>query len=99
MFAELDILAEELILQREIDEIGTIRYYNSNNQLHRVGGPAVIHTNGTLVWCQNGQYHRLDGPAVFWADGFKLWYINDIRYNEEEFNVHPLVIEYAKSKQ
>jgi hypothetical protein len=35
----------------------------SDNKLHRVGEPALIWSDGTLVWFQNGELHREDGPA------------------------------------
>ena len=95
---ELDVLAEELTLRREVDKYGTILYYNENDEVHRVNGPAVIWFNGTEGWYQNDKKHRLDGPAVIWDDGAKSWYINGTNYTDEEFNAHPLVIEYAKSK-
>jgi hypothetical protein len=31
---------------------------------HRLDGPAITETNGTLKWFLNEKYHRLDGPAV-----------------------------------
>ena len=95
--SELDALAEELTLRREVDKFGTIRYYNSNNQIHRISGPAVIYADGPEYWYQNGRLHRLDGLAIIWSGGGGGWFINDIRYSEEEFNAHPLVIAH-KSK-
>ena len=95
---KLDALAEELTLRVEIGKAGTIRYYNENNELHRVNGPAVIRPDGDLCWYQNDELHRLDGPAVIWDDGTEFWHINGVPYTEEEFNLHPLVVEYAKSK-
>ena len=98
MSVELDQLAEELTLRIEVDEDSNIRYYNSDNKLHRSHGPATIFIDGSNVWYQNGELHRLDGPAVMYSNGDEFWFINGIRYFEEEFNAHPLVIEYAKSK-
>ena len=62
----------------EVDARGTRLYYNSANQLHRVGGPAIEHTNGSKFWYwyQNGLRHRTDGPAIELADGTKFWYQN-----------------------
>ena len=96
---ELDALAEELTLQIEINGRGTIRYYNNKDELHRVNGPAVIYPGGSKVWYQNNKLHRLDGPAETWADESKSWYINGVKYSEKDFNKHPDVINYAKSKQ
>ena len=99
MQSELDQLAEELTLRVEINKYGTIRYYNSDNQLHRIYGPAAILSGGLKLWYQNNKRHRLDGPAVMYANGDNAWYIDGIQYTEEEFNKHPDVIEYAKSKK
>ena len=43
----------------EVDSSGTRCYYNGDNQLHRMGGPAVEWNNGTKSWYQNGQLHRI----------------------------------------
>lgn len=42
--------------------------------------------------------HRLDGPAIEYADGSKRWCIDGNELTEEEFNKHPLVIEYRLGK-
>ena len=68
-----------------IDEYGTIRWYNAQDQLHRDEGPAVEYASGTKYWFQNGQYHRLDGPAVEWVNGDKSWYIKDQELTEAAF--------------
>ena len=60
-----------------IDANGDKRWYNKNDKLHRLDGPAVEFANGTKWWCQNGKLHRLDGPAVEYADGYNWWYQND----------------------
>ena len=97
--AELDQLAEELTLRRKVGEDGIIQYLNERGELHRIYGPAVIYPNGYEFWFQNGRLHRLDGPAVIHINGFRFWFIDGIKYTEEEFNAHPLVIAYARSKQ
>ena len=79
-YNELDALAEELALQCAVDRIGTIRYRNEKNELHRVNGPAVIYNNGKKIWCQYGEKHRTNGPAVIWANGTKEWYRNGKRH-------------------
>ena len=59
-----------------------------------------VNSYGTIRYFnENNKKHRLDGPAVIFTNGDKCWYINGMQYIEEEFNTHPLVIEYAKSKQ
>ena len=50
-----EILAELLTLTRVVDELGTIRYLNSEGQLHRVHGPAVIYKDGRKRWFQMGE--------------------------------------------
>ena len=69
-----DALVEALQGYTETLRDGTVFYYNAQGQLHRTGGPAAIHHNGTVAWYQNGELHREDGPAVVRADGSKAWY-------------------------
>jgi hypothetical protein len=69
-------LFEALALDCRVGTDGTVRYYNSSGQLHRVYGPAIECPNGSKFWYQNGQLHRLNGPAVEWPDGTHDWYIN-----------------------
>ena len=66
-----DVLVELLTLTRKVDEHGTIRYFNSEGNPHRVHGPAVIWPNGVEYWYWNGVIHRSDGPAMIWPDGFE----------------------------
>lgn len=47
-------LAELLTLRKDVNPAGTIRYYNKDNQLHRIHGPAVIYTDGTVFYFENG---------------------------------------------
>ena len=68
--------------QVTVDDYGTERWYNEQNQLHREGGPAVEYTNGTKHWYINGELHREGGPAIEWANGTKYWYINGERHRE-----------------
>ena len=62
---------------------GTHSYYNSANQLHREGGPAIEWPNGSKEWCQNGLRHRTDGPAIEYASGKKEWYQNGLRHRTD----------------
>ena len=74
-----------------------------NNQLHRVGGPAItlsltsnkpfytmeiaLHA-GDKAWYQNDELHRTDGPAVERHNGQKLWYINGNKLSPKEIKEH-----------
>jgi len=59
-----------------IDDRGTELWYNEENQLHRLDGPAFIGKDGYKAWYQNNRLHRTDGPAQTWTDGLEIWYIN-----------------------
>ena len=78
-----EILAELLTLTREVGTNGIIRYRNSEGQLHRVHGPAVIYPDGTECWCQHGNRHRVDGPAVIYPDGTEYWYQHGDRHRTD----------------
>ena len=78
-----EAVAELLTLTCTVSDSGAIRWFNSAGLLHRVHGPALIHTNGTRYWMQNGMRHRADGPAVIWYDGTVNWYWNDTRLSEQ----------------
>ena len=73
-------LFELLSLDCRVDEYGIIRYFNAQEQLHRVHGPAIVYTDGSRAWFQNGQTHRLAGPAIERADGYRAWYQNGQRH-------------------
>lgn len=60
----------------EIDENFNVTYYNSNNQIHRVGGPAVIRRNGQQLYFDNGNLHRDDGPAVIGPGNMLQWFLH-----------------------
>jgi hypothetical protein len=66
-----------------VDEIGTIRWYNKDNQLHREDGLAIEYADGGKYWYLNGKSHREDGPAVERANGEKHWYINGNLHRED----------------
>ena len=75
-----DAVFELLTLGCRVNQYGTVRYYNSNERLHRVHGPAIVYTDGARAWYQNDQLHRLDGPAVEYSDGRREWYQNGQRH-------------------
>ena len=70
-------------ITKEIDDYGTIRYYNEQGQLHREDGPAVEYKNGDKSWHINGKFHREDGPAIEWANGDKAWFLNGEQHRED----------------
>ena len=70
-------------MRKEIDEDGTICYFNEKNEYHREDGPAVEYTSGNKFWCKNGEFHREDGPAIEYADGTKYWYKNGFLHRED----------------
>ena len=80
-----EILAELLTLTCVVDELGTIRYLNSEGQLHRVHGPAVIYKDGAEYWFQDGLRHSTYGPAVIYADGISFWYLHGDSMSEPEW--------------
>ena len=49
-----DKLSEE-ITNVKTDNDGTRRHYNEAGQLHREGGPAIEHANGSKAWYKNGE--------------------------------------------
>ena len=58
-------------------EDGITNWYNSNDQLHRIDGPAIEDIDGYEAWLRNGKFHRIDGPAVITSGGSIYWYKND----------------------
>ena len=73
-------LFELLSLECRVDSNGTLHYYNSLDELHRLHGPAVEWPDGGRAWYQNGRLHRLDGPAVVCPSGYRAWYQNGLRH-------------------
>jgi hypothetical protein len=59
---------------KEVNEYGTIRYYNDNYEPHREDGPAVEFANGTKLWYLHGIPHREGGPAAEYPDGDIFWF-------------------------
>lgn len=57
------------------DKHGTKRWRLKNNQLHRIGAPAVEFADGSKFWYQFDELHREDGPAMETAVGAKAWYV------------------------
>ena len=65
----------------ETDEHGTVRYYNTDGQLHNPDGPAMVYADGYKYYYINDQRHNPNGPAVVHADGYKAHYINGKLHN------------------
>lgn len=53
-----------------LDSVGQKRWVNSKGETHRIGAPAVVHTNkyhpavNHEEWYENNKLHRKDGPAI-----------------------------------
>jgi hypothetical protein len=58
-------------------------WFNENDQLHRIDGPAVEYADGDKYWYQNGQLHRIDGPAIEYANGNKHWCQHDQLHRQD----------------
>jgi hypothetical protein len=59
--------------------LGGAQYWQRSiyERYHRLGGPAVIHPNGTKSWFKDGVLHRLGGPAVSIANGgTDQWFVD-----------------------
>ena len=56
---------------------GSTFWYDINDRLHRVDGPAFDRrSDGHKQWFVNGKLHRLDGPAVEHPGGSKEWWVH-----------------------
>lgn len=68
---------------------GNIEYYDTDQKLHKDGGPAFIDEYGLEVWYQHGNLHREDGPALYTiVDGECIspeWYLNGKKLKERDF--------------
>ena len=84
MVTEADVF-DTLKYRVVVEPNGTRRYYNSANQLHREGGPAVEYADGAKYWHQYGLLHREDGPAIEKPDGTMHWILHGISYTEVQF--------------
>lgn len=82
---DMGVPANDPSFIREVDLVDTIRYRNSDDQLHREDGPAVEWEDGTRMWFLDELLHREDGPAVEGADGSLQWFLDGKRLSEDEF--------------
>jgi hypothetical protein len=78
-------LVKKLEPEYSIDKYGYKRSFNSEGQLHSFyDQPALIYTNGIMVWYKDGKEHRDNGlPAVTDADGHKEWWVNGVCIRKE----------------
>ena len=77
---------EQLTLRRVVSPDGDVRWYNSDNCLHRVSGPAIEYINGEHIWFFNGVIHRIDGPAIRYNDGHQEWWLEGVHVTKDEFD-------------
>lgn len=63
---------------------GEERYYDSDGELHRDNGPALIDNKGEYWYC-HGKLHRVDGPAVIQPKVHNRmgWYQHGLLHREE----------------
>ena len=60
------------------------KWWYSDEQRHRLNGPAVVYDTGSLAWHNYGKLHRLDGPAIIIPNGTNQYWINDQQVSEYE---------------
>ena len=63
-----------------LDSEEVVKYKNSDGDLHRENGPAVIHRDGYQAWFLDGKLHREDGPAVIGSNNQEEWFLNGKRH-------------------
>lgn len=72
-----------------IDDHGDVEFLvtidNLHIAFHRDRGPAVIRSDGTIVYYMRDMYHRSNGPAVVQTSYPDLYYINGIRMLKVEY--------------
>lgn len=72
-------------------------YENSNNQYHRIGGPAATWDDGSENWYKDGMLHREDGPALVRPEGDRMfgeniYFIEGLNIPANEFKKRRLKI-------
>jgi hypothetical protein len=65
-------------------EGGVTWFGPGDDNIHRVGGPAVIETDGEQRWYRRGVRHRLDGPALIRPDGQSSWWQGGVHLHDRE---------------
>ena len=77
MYIEVEVWRD--MSKVKINKFGEKVWRNAAGDLHRLDGPAVVSSKGTLEWWVNGVRHRLDGPAIELTHA-KVWLIHGVRY-------------------
>jgi hypothetical protein len=75
---------------------GTVEYRNDKGQRHRIGGPALICSDGTQEYYMEGKIHRTDGPAQIFPNGKQYYYVEGDSYTKDEY---PQAVLAYKMKQ
>lgn len=71
---------------RYVEPNGYIRFYDHSYQTHRVSGPAMIWSDGAIIYSFNGETHREDGMACISTIGVPPgYYIHGKFVSPEEF--------------
>lgn len=55
-----------------------------NGSMHRIGGPALIHIDGSQEWWHKGKLHREDGPAIICEGEEDQFWLNNKRVEEKD---------------
>lgn len=58
-------------------------WFNSQGQLDRKEGPAVLWNDGVEVWMIEDKIHRDGGPAVTRLNGDRVWFQHGRRYRKD----------------
>jgi hypothetical protein len=77
----IQIEKESILYWPDTAQIKTKTWYNENNQIHKIDGPAYIEYNKNntikiMGWFQNGKKHNINGPAF-------IYFNNNIQYCTE----------------
>lgn len=59
------------------------KFWYLDDQLHRIGAPAIERADGDKSWWINDELHREDGPAMIW-DGVPAWFLNGVEMSEAQ---------------
>ena len=68
-----------------INSINLIEWYDSDGKQHRDGDmPALISTNGYMMYSNHDKIHRVGGPAFIRDDGSVAYWLDGVYYPDEE---------------